>query len=92
MQAIKSLVISALCPLLTFMICVQANTYNFALSSNVGASISSSTPFGTAADYGPQYANDGVITFCNNAIKCPGPYAGKLFKSLQATTSNDVWL
>ncbi len=92
MTALKSLVLSALCPLLTFVIFVQATTYNVALSSNVGVSISSSTPYGSAADYGPQYANDGVITFCNNAINCTGPYTRKLFKSLQATTSNDVWL
>jgi hypothetical protein len=67
--------------------------YNKALSTTAGgtASATSSTPFDTG--YEPDWAIDGVLTFCNSGgTACPGPYLNKMFKSLPAQTTDDVFL
>jgi hypothetical protein len=65
--------------------------YNVALSTTAGghATVTSSTP--SASGYEADWAIDGVITFCNNATSCPGPYVNKMFQSNDATTSIDVF-
>ncbi len=65
--------------------------YNVALSTTSGgtAIAYSSAPFATG--YEASWAIDGVVTFCNS-VYCSGPKPNKMFKSLLATTSTDVWL
>ena len=65
--------------------------YNTALSTIAGgtASSTSSAPFATGFE--ANWAIDGVVTFCNDAINCPGTNFNKMFKSLTAITTTDVY-
>ena len=67
--------------------------YNQALSTTGGgnATATSSPPFDIG--YEADWAIDGVLTFCNSdETACPGPHLNKMFKSLPAQTTDDVFL
>jgi hypothetical protein len=67
--------------------------YNKALATTAGgtAAVASSTPYATG--YEPNWAIDGVLTFCNSGgTACPGPYLNQMYKSLTAMTADDVFL
>lgn len=84
MSTFSRSILAAVCIILTSLSQVNAAVYNVALSTTAGgtATAASSTPF--AGGYEANWANDGVVTFCNDLTYCPGPYTGKLFKSQYA--------
>ena len=92
MATFRRSIIATLCTLITIKTIANAVVYNVALSKNAGgtATATSSTPF--AVGFDASLANDGVVAFYNDAINCPGPYSGKMFKSKTALSSTDVWL
>ena len=71
---------------------MNATVYNVALSIHAGGtSVVSSSP-AYSSGYGAFNAHDGVVTYCNDMVNCPGPYTNKMFKSMSARTTTDVWL
>ena len=79
MNSSKRKVLTILFTLLNFVTQVHTVIYNKALSTNAGgaATANSSAPFATG--YEANWAIDGVVTFCNAATYCPGPYLNKMF-------------
>jgi hypothetical protein len=73
MKTTSRSVVKILYSLLTLSIYTYATNYNKALSTTFGgtATATSSTPY--AGGYEPNWAIDGVLTFCNSVF-CPGPY------------------
>ena len=81
MKSARQKVLTILSTLLILVTQVHSLIYNKALSTTAGgtATVTSSNPFATG--YEANWAIDGVVTFCNAATYCPGPYQNKMFLS-----------